>query len=1134
MAYDNTSNVFVLFGGWNGTEIMGDTWLFYDSNNTWIQVSPSGAPGPRYGHSMVYDFFNDVMILFGGNNGVNVLGDTYVYSFSGNSWTNMNPSNPPPDREKHDMAFDDIAHHVILFGGNNKIVAFNDTWTYSISLNDWIEMSPSDSPSPRYGHSMVYDSSEGVAVLFGGSSGADVFNETWNYDYGQDEWIRIISLERPTARKDHSIAYSPHTGPVLFGGWEDSDLGASEKWDVLGCNLSSQKKFTTLTRFGDYLYIGSADLTQNAWIYRYSDLTGICEPWKNTGDYYIYSSYVYDGYLFFGTRNNTIFAEGHLFYTDGIDLYHIKGGLWWRPDRPFALLGGWIQDFEVYNGKLFASGSSMVSTGLSDNNFFVKVCDLAPCNLNSSWHWTNTSQNNLELLDDGLAFETFEGNLYLGTYDYASVIRYYPSNDTWWYSLNGSVDGNRTKGGRGIYSLISYDGCLRAFTYKEGWNWTLCQTDGNWIGGNVTEYSSFIRGLVFRNRLFVSANASGNEVISVYNGTDWFDTLAVPSSSAYQYMAEFDGSLYATSGQSVFRKRVIQNDLWFYRTLTGNWSQIEPVNVLPPPRQGHSFTYDWSNDVLVLFGGRNESSYLNDTWVYNKSTPNGVYTSQMIDTSVGNLPTFWTTIGWAPQTQIAGTELKFQVASNNDTVTWIFKGPDGISGSYYDNPLGEQIWSGHQGNRYFKYRAYFSTTTPLSPKLTSITIRYFRPPFSPTLLSPDDDVWMNSAQPDFHWSFLDSDSSDTQGAYQVLIDDDPTFQTVDFDSGMILSANQNWQSPTSIDDGSWYWTVRTMDNNGYWGEIAAPRILKLDTNPPSSAPTNFPPSSHINILEYLNGTSQDDFSGSASIEISIERLSDQYFWNGTEWQNQEYWVACSGTTQWTFDTTSVNWISEREYSITTRATDNAGNVEVPTESTFFIYDTTSPTVTMINPLGSESPEGGESIEIQWTATDAYLNQSSIAISYSNDGGTNWNSIAEAEPNDGSFNWTLPPLKIDMRVRVEAEDQAGNIGSDLSGVFYVRAPERDEDWLAAYWWLILIMVLVAVLLFFYYWKRRSAEPEEEAGPPPIVATAGETTLCAVCLGTVKEGLSVIKCGECGKTFHEKCAARIEKCPNCERD
>jgi hypothetical protein len=1132
MVYDNTSDVFVLFGGWNGTSALGDTWLFYDSDNTWIQVFPLGAPSPRYDHSMVYDFFNDIIILFGGNDGIGVLGDTYVYSVGGNSWTNLNPSNPPPDREKHDMVYDADAHQVILFGGNNKITAFNDTWTYSVSLNDWIGMTPSKSPSPRYGHSMEYDSNEGAVVLFGGSSGSDVYNDTWTYDFGLDEWTQVITVDRPTSRRDHSIAHSPRSGPILFGGWESSDIGAAEQWEVLGCNLSAQKKFTTLTRYGEYLYIGSADLTQNAWIYRYSDVTGICEPWKNTGDYFIYSAYVYDGYLFLGTRNNTIFAEGNLFYTDGVDLHHIVGEVWWRPNRPGLILGGWVQDFEVYNGKLFVSGSSMISTLGSNNNFFVKVCDLAPCNVNSSWQWTNTSKDNIELLDDGLSFETFEGNLYLGTYDYASVIRYYPSNNSWWVSLNGSIDGSKSKGGQGIYGLINYDGCLRAFTYSLGWNWSLCQTDGPWVGGNVTEYDRFVRGLVFRSRMFISGNGSGNEVIAVHNGSAWSNSLAVPSTEPYQYMVEFDGSLYATSGQKVYRKRVIQNDLWTFTTATGNWSQLDPVSVLPSPRQGQSLSYDWANDVLVLFGGRNGSSFLNDTWVFNRSTPNGVYTSPMIDTSVGTLPTFWTTISWAPQTQISGTELKFQIASNNDSATWVFKGPDGTSGSYYDNPTGEQIWSGSQGNRYLKYRAYFSTTTPLSPKLTSISITYFRPPYSPTLLSPNDDIWTNNPQPDFQWTFLDSDVSDIQGAYQVLIDDDPAFSTIDYDSGMILAVDQNWQPPATLGNGTWYWTVRTMDNNGYWGETAPHRVLRLDTVAPTSSVTNFPPSPHINSLEAVNGTSQDDFSGSTGVEISIERVLDQFYWNGTGWQGQEYWLTCTGTTQWTFDTTNVNWVSEREYAITSRATDLAGNLEVPTETTIFTYDSTSPSVTMIHPVGSETPEGDEDIEIQWTATDTYLNETSISISYSNDGGTNWNSIADQEQNDGSYNWTLPPMKMDMRIRVEASDLAGNIGSEMSGVFYVRAPEEEEDWLALYWWLILIVVLAAVLAAVYYWRTRSGEPEEEAGPPPIVATAGETTLCAICLGTVKEGLSVIKCGECGKTFHEKCAARIEKCPNCE--
>jgi hypothetical protein len=1132
MVYDNTSKVFVMFGGRNGTDILGDTWLYYDTNDTWVEVHPPDSPTPRHGHAMVYDFFNDVIILFGGNDGTDVLSDTHAYSVSGNSWTNMNPANPPPEREKHDMSYDVDFHQAILFGGNDKVVPMNDTWTYSISQNDWVEMSPSNTPSPRYGHSMAFDRDVGVTVLFGGSSGADVYNDTWQFDFALDDWSQTISLERPTSRRDHSIVYNPRIGPVLFGGWENSDVGASEQWDVLGCTLGPGVKFTTLTRYGDYLYIGSADFGSNAWIYRYSDLTGICEPWKNTGDYFIYSSFVYDGYLFFGTRNNTIFVDGNLFYTDGLELYYIPGEIWWREDRPGTLVGGWIQDFAAHNGELLVSGSFMKPSFPSHNNLFVKRCDLAPCTSNSSWHWTNTSRDRIDLLDDALSFETFEGNLYLGTYDYASVLRYYPSNDSWWYSLNGTIDGDRKKGGRGVYALINYDGCLRAFTVKEGWNWTLCQTDGSWVGGNVTQYDSLVRGLVFRDRIYLSSNTSGNQIILSFNGSVWSESLVVPGYDIFQYLTEFDGSLFATAGQKVYRKRVIQNDLWTYRTVDSSWSQLSPVNVLPPPRQGHSLSYDEDNDVLVLFGGKNETSSLNDTWVYNKSVQNGIYTSPVINTSADNLPTFWSTIGWEPETQLQGTQLKFQLASNNDSVTWVFKGPDGTSGSYYDNPTGEQIWSGHQGNRYLRYRAYLSTSTPLSPKLQSVTISYFRPPNTPSLSSPSDGIWTNNSRPDFSWIFVDSDASDYQAAYEVLIDDEQTFSSIDYGSGMIMSSEEHWQPLTPIADGTWYWTVRAMDNNNFWGDMSSPRVLRLDTIPPTSMISNYTSGSHYSEVDYLNGSAQDDFSGSEGVEISIERVIDGRYWNGTAWQGMRYWLSCNGEALWSYDSRTVEWVSEREYNVSARAKDVAGNLEFPSSSVTFVYDSTPPSVTITDPLGAESLEGGKNLEIQWTASDTYLNQTSIWISYSTDGGTNWNIIAEAELNDGSYNWTLPRMQMELRVRVEAGDRAGNLGFDMSNVFYVRAPEKD-DWLADYWWIILIIIVVAVALAIYLWWRRSRVPEEEMkGPPPIVATAGETTLCAVCLGTVKEGLSVIKCGDCGKTFHEKCAARIEKCPNCE--
>lgn len=1132
MVYDNVSNVFIMFGGRDGTQIFGDTWLYYDANDTWVQVFPSGSLTPRYGHAMVYDFFNDVVILFGGQDGSDVLADTYTYSVSGNVWMNMNPGNAPPRRQRHDMAYDANSHEVILFGGNDEVNPLNDTYVYDVSLNDWIETSPPGSPSPRYGHSMTFDLTEGLTVLFGGSSGTDMHNDTWVYDSVQDNWTQAFSFERPTARRDQSIVYDPHSGPVLFGGWENSDTGASEQWDVLGCTLVTEGRFTTLTKYGDYLYIGSADLGRNAWIYRYSDLTGLCEPWNNTGDYYVYAAFVYEGYLFFGTRNNTIFADGNLYYTDGSGLYHIPGDVWWRPERPGLLLGGWIQEFGLFNGDLFVSGSVMIPTLDNHNNFFVKKCNLPPCTSNSSWSWTNTSKDNTDLIDDGLSMEIFEGNLYLGTYDYATVLRYYPSNNTWWYSLNGSIDGNRTKESRGVFSLIEYGGCLYAFTSKEGWNWTLCQTDGNWIGGNVTQYDNILRGEKFRDKMYLSTNGSGFQRISSYNGQNWTDSLEIPGDDSFLYISEFHGSLVATAGQNVYRKRVIQNDLWLYQTGIGNWSQLNPTNVLPSPRQGHSLSYDIDNSVLVMFGGRNETTYLNDTWVYNKSTPSGIYTSTPMYTGADSLPTFWGMISWQQQSQLPGTQLRFQLASNNDSMTWVYKGPGGTSGSYYDNPVGENIWSGHQGHRYFRYRAYFSTSTPLSPKLESISISYFRPPYSPLLVLPDDGVWTNNSRPDFSWTFLDADSSDVQGAYQLLIDDVQTFTSVDYDSGMILSTDNHWQAPTPMGDGTWYWTVKTMDNNGYWSEMSSPRVLRLDTNPPSSDVSNITSGDHLRDLDYLNGTALDDFSGTGSVEISIKRTGNDYYWNGTVWQDGEYWLACSGSDSWSCDSSSVGWISESQYLVTSRARDVAGNAEVPASGILFVYDITSPSVTLTKPEGTESLEGGNNLQIMWNATDPYLNQSSIRISYSSDGGANWNDIATEELNDGSFNWTLPRLKMEMRMRVEGSDIAGNTGFDMSNIFYVRGPQK-EDWLTSYWWIILIIILAVLALAIYLFRRRSREKEEEiAGPPPIVATAGETTLCAVCLGTIKEGLSVIKCGECGKTFHEKCAARIEKCPNCE--
>jgi len=70
----------------------------------------------------------------------------------------------------------------------------------------------------------------------------------------------------------------------------------------------------------------------------------------------------------------------------------------------------------------------------------------------------------------------------------------------------------------------------------------------------------------------------------------------------------------------------------------------------------------------------------------------------------------------------AGTEVKFQIATNNDNATWDFVGPDGTASTYY-TASGSDIWSGHDGDRYIKYKAFLATSAAgKTPTLSKVSI----------------------------------------------------------------------------------------------------------------------------------------------------------------------------------------------------------------------------------------------------------------------------------------------------------------------------------------------------------------------------------------------------------------------------
>jgi len=99
----------------------------------------------------------------------------------------------------------------------------------------------------------------------------------------------------------------------------------------------------------------------------------------------------------------------------------------------------------------------------------------------------------------------------------------------------------------------------------------------------------------------------------------------------------------------------------------------------------------------------------------------GSLVSSTFDT--GTNSTVYTTINWQPTSQDSETSIRFQVAANNDDLTWNYLGPDGTSQTYYTVP-GTTI-KGIDNNRYMRYKVFLSTTNASkTPVLTSVSINY--------------------------------------------------------------------------------------------------------------------------------------------------------------------------------------------------------------------------------------------------------------------------------------------------------------------------------------------------------------------------------------------------------------------------
>lgn len=132
-------------------------------------------------------------------------------------WTRHRVTGPPA-RHRAAMAYDEQRQETVLFGGSSGDEVFGDTWTWNGSA--WSRRTPAGpQPSARYGAALAYDAARRVLVLFGGHApGLGYLNDTWGWD--GTSWTRLLPPLSPSPRSQASLGYDPiRRRLVLFGGF---------------------------------------------------------------------------------------------------------------------------------------------------------------------------------------------------------------------------------------------------------------------------------------------------------------------------------------------------------------------------------------------------------------------------------------------------------------------------------------------------------------------------------------------------------------------------------------------------------------------------------------------------------------------------------------------------------------------------------------------------------------------------------------------------------------------------------------------------------------------------------------------------------------------------------------------------
>jgi len=414
---------------------------------------------------------------------------------------------------------------------------------------------------------------------------------------------------------------------------------------------------------------------------------------------------------------------------------------------------------------------------------------------------------------------------------------------------------------------------------------------------------------------------------------------------------------------------------------------IDPTNYFLTNWPGAGGSGDLIGDATIVYNPANFTATVTLTSAGWYISPEQQWGVQDVHDLAGNLQNVnpyseYSTLLVNPATTDSGTDTNWHNASVTVTLTCTDINGSGCKTTYYttdgstpttSSATGNSVTLSTDGEFTIKYFSTDNAGNSETVKTASNIVKIDTTNPTGTLVINSGDTHTSNKTVTLTITGSDTLSGVSEMAFS---NDDSTYS-----SWESFSTIKSWDLENSGGTKTVYMKLKDLAGNETPSFIASDSII-LDSILPTSIIT-VPGNEGDNTLIYTNvwngiisGTASDDLSVS-NVQISIQRDSDEFYFNGSTWilSGSEVLIDTISTDSyatWTYDI-SPDPAGDETYTIISHATDVAGNFESSYKLTV-IYDITIPQVSLsINPT---DPDGDNGIydskpKIKLSASDNY-------------------------------------------------------------------------------------------------------------------------------------------------------------------